>query len=160
MGIGVEPTYDMNLVREIMLTPEIWERAAEDGSEPKDFYPGYDELCCWLLVKEEDKIIGLILLHHDNSTTLKFHPYMMKEFFSKSREMMKEFYKWLLENTPDLINKVIVSIPDNQKKTYNFAKKVGFQDEGFNRESYRKNGEIHGLFNLGITRQEASQWVT
>lgn len=155
--MDISVTEDMEVVRQVMLIPEIWDRAAEDGISQEDFYPGFDSLSHWLLCKEEDKIIGIILLHHDNSTTLKLHPYLRREHYSLGREMMKSFYKWFIENTS--IHKLIVSMPENQKKTYNFAKKVGFKDEGFNRESYLKNGEIYGQYNLGITRKEVEQWV-
>jgi RimJ/RimL family protein N-acetyltransferase len=72
---------------------------------------------------------------------------------------MKEFYEWVLENTEDRINKINVSIPENDKRVINFAKKVGFKKEGLNRDSYMKNGTIYAQQNLGITRSEIEDYI-
>ena len=70
---------------------------------------------------------------------------------------MKKFYQWVLEIKT--INKVISIIPENQKKVYNFAKKVGFIDEGVNRHSYKRDGNIYDQWYLGITRNEIEDYL-
>jgi RimJ/RimL family protein N-acetyltransferase len=149
----------MELVRAIMTEPEIWDRASEDGIDQETWYPGTDGFSIWLLCVEDNTPIGVILLHTDNSTTLKMHPYLRKAHRTRGRDMMKEFYEWVLENTEDRINKINVSIPENDKRVINFAKKVGFKKEGLNRDSYMKNGTIYAQQNLGITRSEIEDYI-
>lgn len=156
--VRIENTIDMDLVKAIVTEPEIWERAS-DGLSKEEFYPGYDSMTCWLLCIENDTPIGVILLHTDNSASLRMHPYLRAQFREKGRIMMKAFYEWLIASTKDEVNKVIVSIPETHKKVINFAKKVGFKTEGFNRESYRKDGKLYGQQNLGITRNEIIQYL-
>lgn len=155
----IEPTVDMGLVRSIVIEPDIWERIAEDGIEKDDFYPGTDAFTIWLLCIEESEIVGIILVHTDNSISVKIHPYLKSKYREKGRIMMKSFYKWFLENTDDKVNKVNTVIPEFHKKVINFAKRVGFKKEGVNRESFRKDGKIYGQQNLGITRTEIGAYL-
>lgn len=157
--ITVEPTVDMKLVKSIMTEPEIWERASEDGTDPVSWYPGTDAFTVWLLCLEDGEPIGIILIHTDNSVSLKIHPYLRTEHRTKGRLMMGAFYEWFLNSTQDKVNKINVSIPVNQQKVINFAKKVGFQKEGLNRDSYLKNGKLYGQQNLGITRNEIEGYL-
>lgn len=155
----IEPTLDMELVRNILFEPEIWERAAEDGIDKESFYPGTDNMAIWLLCIEDEQIIGIILLHTDTTVSVKIHPYLLKTHREKGRIMMAAFYKWFLENTEDKINKINTSIPEFYKKVINFAKKVGFRKEGVNRDSYLKDGQLYGQQNLGITRTEIEEYL-
>ena len=149
----------MELVRSILVEPDIWERAAEDGVDQDTWYPGYNSMTFWLLCVEDEQVIGIILLHNDNTVTLKMHPYLRKDHRQKGRIMMRAFYEWFMENTDDKISKLNVSIPENERKVINFAKKVGFKKEGFNRESYLKDGQLYGQQNLGITRTEIGEYL-
>ena len=158
--IDIQMTTDMELVRSILVEPDIWERAAEDGIDQDTWYPGYNSMTAWLLCIEDDDVIGVILLHTDTAVSLKMHPYLRKEHRQKGRVMMASFYKWLLENTElETVNKINTVIPEYQKKVINFAKKVGFHKEGVSRESCRKNGQLYGQQNMGITRKEIEEYL-
>lgn len=149
--MNIQPAFDMSIVKAFMMQPEIWERAAEDYEEIVDFNPYNDDQAVWLECIDDSEVIGLILVHHDNSTTLRIHPYMTSK--TKGRQMMAEFFQWVL-TLPDQVQKIIVSIPTCHQIVYNFARKVGFIDEGINRLSYTKDGELFDQWNLGITRAE------
>lgn len=143
----------MNLVKTIISTPEIWEQSAEDGVIKENFYPGYDALSVWLLCKLDNKIIGIIYVHNDTSCSINMHPYLIKKYKKYGREMMNKFFKWFLFQPAELI-KLNISIPDHRQVVYNFAKKVGFKDEGINRSSFLKNGIVHDQYQMGLTRKE------
>lgn len=150
--MNISLTVDLPLVRAILMEPDIWERAAEDCVDKETFYPRTDLYNMWLLCEDDEDVIGLILVHTDTSVSVKIHPYLRKNHRHEGRKMMAEFYKWFIDNTK--AEKVSVSIPEYEKRVINFSKKVGFTDEGINRLSYRKNGHLFNLHNLGITRQE------
>jgi len=155
----VELTTDMELVRAILLEPDIWDRASEDGIDQDTWYPGYDSMTAWLLCIEDENVVGVILMHTDTSVSIKIHPYLRKEYREKGRIMMKAFYEWILEYGQEKIVKVSVTIPKTQAKVINFAKKVGFHKEGVNRASYLKNGQLCGQQNMGITRIEIEEYL-
>lgn len=152
-------TDDMELVRAIMMEKDIWARAAEDCVDKESWFPGYDKMTAWLLCVDDDDIVGVILLHTDTSVSIKMHPYLRSQYREKGRIMMKAFYEWILENGQSNIAKITVTIPINQAKVINFAKKVGFQKEGINRDSYLKDGQLYGQQNLGITRSEIGEYL-
>ena len=154
--LTVNNTTDMDLVKNMLFVPEVWDRAAEDGVSKESYEPSYDGMTVWLECKKDDEVIGIILVHVDTSAALKIHPYLLKKYRFLGREMMEKLYEWFL-SLPENINKIITVIPENQRKVYNFAKKVGFKDEGFNRESYMKNGKVYGQWYLGITRNEIEE---
>ncbi len=150
----VELIYDMDEVKRLISIPEIWDRAAEDGIESDSFYPTYDDMSFWLICSHNDNNIGLILAHLDNCTTLKMHPYLLTKYRKYYLDMMNEFFKWFLGVIPLAINKLNITIPFNRKMVFNCAKKLGFKEEGINRASYTKDGEIWDQWNMGLTRNE------
>lgn len=154
----LQMTQDMELVKSILFIPEIWERAAEDGAKKEEYEPSFDLMSGWMVVTEKEKTLGIILSHYDNTSTLKIHPYLLKDFRFRGREMMHLLYEWFL-SLPEKLNKIVISVPETEKKVKNFANKVGFIDEGFNRESYLKNGKLYGQWCLGITRTEIKEYL-
>lgn len=146
----VEKTTDLNLVKELITRPEIWERAAEDGLNPDEYFPSYNDMTAWLVCKEGKENIGIMLIHIDTSISAILHPYLIKA--GKGQKMIKAFYRWFLDNTPLL--KINVAIPELYKEVIAFSKSMGFKDEGFNRSSYMKDGKVYGQINMGIERDE------
>lgn len=155
--ITLTHTTDMNLVRSFMILPEIWDVSVEDGINKDNFYPGCDEFSGWLLCEIDNEVAGLILVHNDNMTTIKVHPYMLKKYRQHGREMMKEFFKWFLESTNCRINKVVVSIPSCRKIVCNFARRIGFKFEGANKASYSYRGQIYDQLCFGLTKDQIKE---
>lgn len=151
--IGLYHTDDMEIVRAIMLSPEIWSQAVEDGTSKESFYPGQDDLCIWLIVKLDQKIIGAILVHYETSCSLNIHPVLYSKYKKHGREMIKRFFEWFV-TLPDNLNKVNCSIPNHLKIVQNFAEKVGFKKEGVNRASFYHNGVAQDQTRYGLTRNE------
>lgn len=149
----IEPTYNMDLVKEILMIPEIWDRAAEDGADKDSYYPGFDTMCGWLLCKDDEDMIGIIYIHNDNTRSIKMHPYVLPDQRGKGKQMMLSFFNWLITNCPQ-VEKLLITIPFCYKRVYKFAQKIGFIDEGVNRQSYYKKGELYDQWNLGLTRDE------
>lgn len=143
---------DMPAVKAFISQEEIWERF-EDGIDKEDFQPLNDSVAQWLLCFDDNKIVGMILVHFDTNSSLMMHPYLLAKYRHKGRDMMSAFYKWFL-TLADQVHKLNVSIPITQRKVINFAKKVGFKQEGINRESYMKDGQYYDQIILGLTRPE------
>lgn len=147
----IEPTDNYELVATIIKS--MWHLASEDGHDVEDYHEGPEDRAAWLLVRSEDDVMGVIFVHQDSSSILRMHIYMVKEFRPKILEVMVKFFQWF-DNLPDEIIKLVASIPHCHENVYNAAKKVGFIDEGINRQSYRKHGEVWDQWNIGLTREE------
>lgn len=149
----------MDALRQFLCLPDIWENIAGKNVSQDNFYPQNTHECLWLLVIDNDETIGVIFLHHDNSFTLKMHPYMLKSHKMLAKKMMKKFYEWFDETMPEQIIKLIVSIPTSRKPLINFAKNVGFEMEGNNRQSYIDDGIIYDQINMGIARKKMTEVI-
>ena len=136
-----------------MLKDGIWDSFADDMSNKEQYEPDLSTRAVWLKVIIDDKLVGLVLIDNYNLTTLKLHPYMIKDYRQYSRQLIKRVLSIFLK-TPDFINKLVVEIPFNRRIVYNLAKKVGFKDEGINRESFLKGGIYYHQWNLGLTKKE------
>ena len=156
--ISLEPTNDMLKVRGIVTSPDIWERIS-DGIDSDKYYPSTDNTNQWLLVLNEDDIIGVIYVHCDTSCSIGFHPYLREKYRDYGREMIKAFFEWFIESIPVEYVKINVIIPECFPSVINFSKKVGFKNEGVSRNSYTRNGDIFNRVMLGITRDEVAEWV-
>lgn len=150
----LEPTEDLELIKEIVTDPEIWERFAEEGVDKETFYPFIDSGTGWLLCISEDDICGIILAHIETSCSITIHPYLRKKHRGKGRDMMTSLFKRFVEQDDSEFVKINAVIPDCYKSTQNFAKRVGFTEEGTSRSSYRKDGNVYDRRYYGITRKE------
>ncbi len=147
-------TYDEQIIKSILFCPEIFKTIAEDGFLKENF-----ELdCigdCWLLMSNDDKTIGLYHLHPRNSVTLEIHAHVLPEHRKQhSKETGLAALQWILDYAPDHYQKVIAQIPVIYENVKKFTCSFGFVEEGLNRLSYIKNGEIVDQWLLGITRTE------
>lgn len=123
---------------------------SSDDDNPDNFEPRVDSLNGWVIVKDYDKIDGIVYIELQTTTTAMLHPYLLSEK-GKGRKMIKEVLKWLLKTK---IHKINISIPVIYQSTINTAKKLGFIEEGINRESFLKNGKHHDQRLFGLTRSE------
>lgn len=152
MAVTLIRTFDMELVRDIVTTPELWERFS-DGLDPDDYYPSHSPNNAWLLVCLDEEVIGVIYAHCDTSVSVGFHPYLFKAYRKHARDMMVAFYDWF-KLLPESIIKINAIVPECFASSINFARKMGFQDEGVSRLSYTHEGEVVNRIMLGITRKE------
>ena len=144
-----------------MLQQDIWNTFADDLSSKGEYKPDVSTKSAWLKVIIDDEVAGLVLLDNYNLTTLKLHPYMLKKYRKYSRDLIKRVLGIFLK-TPDFINKLVVEIPFNRRIVYNLAKRIGFKDEGINRQSYLKDKTYYDQWNLGLTKKEIKGilWVS
>ena len=142
--MNCEITKDIELIKELM--KDVLILSDNDG----EFEPRVDSLNGWVIVRDYDKIQGIVYIEQQTTTTAMFHPYLLGKK-GNGRKMIKSVLKWLL-NTK--IYKVNISIPMIYQSTINTAKKIGFIDEGINRQSFFKDGKYHDQQLFGLTRIE------
>lgn len=150
----LEPTTDQAMIKAILSHDDIWELAAEDEVIKEEYWPTVNDSNVWLICSDGDTVFGIILAHLETSCSIMIHPYLRKQYRRKGREMMKKLFQRFLDHTPESFVKISAIIPDCYKSAQNFAKRVGFKEEGVSRNSYRKKGEVFDRRYYGITREE------
>lgn len=159
MSIIIARADDMDEVKSFVSQEEIWENACDTTQEPALFNPRNDENGMWIVAKKEEELIGVIYIHHDNSYTLKMHPYLLNCYKADCREFMKAFYRWFLDVMPEQIIKCVAVIDETKRSVLSFAFNMGFTREGLNRLSLIKNGVKVDQVYFGITRDEMKERI-
>jgi len=70
--ISLKPTDEMDLVRQLVTMPDIWERIS-DTEESDGFIPTTDNFNQWLLVLNDTNIIGVIYINVETNCAIQFH---------------------------------------------------------------------------------------
>jgi len=138
--------------KEILKDRELWERISEDGLSYKEYkVPDYN---VYLGIQVDDKLIGLWWLEFECSSSINIHINILKEHRKHAFDAGNLFLSHFKDNFSEQFQKLNCKIPVIYKDVYNFTKKFGFQDEGLDRLSIVKNGELIDRYILGITRGE------
>lgn len=157
MILQIKRTWDVELIFNVLHNEIIWGAITED--EAGEFYPEVIKEI-WLCLYTEEYIVGVYRLHAVNSITWQIHINILPKYRKEhSDESVTLVYRWCLENIIGRFLKMVCVIPKKYKNVYRFAKSHGFQDEGFNRDSFLKDGIIQGQHLLGITGTEIETFL-
>jgi RimJ/RimL family protein N-acetyltransferase len=143
-----------------MCHPAIWETVAEDNQIPETFIP---EMVadCWLQIVSDGTLLGLYNVHPHSSVTLEVHAQILPEYRQEfGKESSRLVLEWIVNSEEAKgYEKVIAQIPTLYPRVKQFTLNAGFQEEGINRLSYRKNGQLYDQWLLGITRPEIEAFL-
>ena len=141
-------------VEEIFNDPELFGRIAEDNPEQKPFEADIESDRYMMIIKDE-QTIGAWCLYPSNRSTLNIHCNILVEYRHYGKEAGRLILKWFVEDCPEMYQKLNAEVPTTYPEVYHFTKRHGFTDEGINRLSTRKQGQLVDQWRLGITRDEA-----
>lgn len=144
-------------VEAIFKDPELFERIAEDGIKPEDYVVPFDDHQKYLMIMNGDDVIGVWSLYPTNRTTLRIHCNILMPFREHGKEAGLRVLQWFVDECPRQYQKLNAEIPVIYPEVYHFTKNFGFHDEGINRKSILKKGEIVDQYRLGITRDEVAE---
>lgn len=150
-----ERTYDTDVIRSVLTDPEIFARISESGLTDKHIVLDTQKEA-WLTMSDEG-LIGAICLTPLNSVCVDIHVHILEDFRDDyAMASMIETFKFFMGTDYE---KITASIPECHADVCGFALKVGFKEEGLNRASYRRDGEIISQRLFGITRNEVSDFL-
>lgn len=158
--IELRPELDAQVIKEALVEPELWERISEDGTDQEIFTPPVGPGFVWLAIITEDGLAGYFFFHQLSLTTVKFHAHILKDYREKwSKKAGLLGLEYFAYNLNDRIHKMVAEIPVCYKDVYHYSLNHGLSDEGLNRKSVMKNGELMDQHLLGITKQEAIDFL-
>lgn len=153
----IERTANPGLVRFVVTHPAIYPHISDDHSPAADEYePVIAEGIYWLACASGDDLAGLFMAHPWNGATYEIHTCILPPFRGPAaREATAAVLAWLFTQTR--CQKVVTHVPATNRAAYRLATDSGLKDEGLNRRSFLKGGELIDQHLLGITREE---WET
>ena len=147
-------------IERVIKDPEIFERISEDGVDINTYrvIPKPGE-CNFTVENDNGEIIGLWQLFPRNSTTFEVHCNLLKKHRGLKKEFGRLLFEWFVNKSPASAQKLFAEIPVIYDEVYNYAKSFGFRDEGVNRKSIKKRGEIVDQYIIGLTRDDAKEYL-
>lgn len=150
VGLSIERTHDMAVVRSILSHPRVWQHLHDDGMQEPS--PVDHEGFFWMLVAD-DEPAGVFLLHAHNTICYEVHTALLPRIWGTgANEAYQLCAAWVFEETPCL--KVITHVPTYNLRALAFAERCGFCREGLNRASFLKEGKLLDRHLLGLTKED------
>lgn len=150
-----ERTIDYGLIKEIVTHPKIWPYVTDDFSgAAEDFKPIQHESAFYLLVKDGTEVLGVFALFPDNKICWKVHTCLLPTSWGRrARQAAKEAMQWVFANTH--CQRLITDVPEYNVLALRFSHMAGMTQFGVNPKSYMKDGILHDVTMLGISKSEA-----
>lgn len=150
--MNIERTHDMALVRSIMSHPAIFPHIHDDSVT--ECAPIDHEGLYWMLVSDGEPA-GVFLVHAHNAVCFEMHTCLLPRIWGKDAACAAQLLlAWAFNDTQ--CKKMITAVPSYNRAALRFAKAGGMVQEGVNRASFLRNGELIDQIMLGITKQE---WI-
>lgn len=151
----VQRVNNARLVESVLTEPALWEAVSEDDTgAPEDYRIDLDGMYAIALQRgEENELIGFMLGRHYTDTVVETHIAISPKYWGNDEnvELGKKACMLLLEASG--ADKLVAAIPFPDKQVLRFAQRLGFQREGVNKKSFRRNGELLDQYYVGLTRE-------
>lgn len=151
-----ERSEDWELIKKIIRHPKIYSAVSDDFCPPADQWePIQHEDAWYVIARDGDETLGLWALFPENGACWKVHTCLLPEAYGERAAIaVREFSAWLWANTKCL--RVITDVPAYNRLALRFALNAGLTQFGINPKSYMKNGKLHDIIMLGISKPGAA----
>ena len=147
----VSRSFDYKAIRDVLTHPEIYPLVTDDRSpEVYDFHPPENENIIYLIAEVDGETAGVIVYIPEASVVLDSHIAILPKYRMYSTAIGRMAIAWAFDNTKAV--KIEGRIPKCNRKTYKFAKKIGFKSEGVSKLSYLKGGKLFDRYLVGIIK--------
>lgn len=144
-------TYNVDVIKSVVLNDVIWDAVSEDGHEKSGFIPNFSTGTYYEIL-DGPTLLGLFVTEHINSVTQRVHPMVLPEYRNRSKEICREIIQMWCSSTD--YSKLIAEIPECYKGVIKFAMQMGLKPEGIRTASYMKKGDIIDVYLFGATIEE------
>ena len=107
---------------------------------------------CFLTLRVGEEIAGIYILSPLSSIELDIHAHILPEFRKEhGRDLTRMVFQFFVDSGYE---KITAQVPIIYPNVISFCKEFAMIEEGINRLSFLKNGEIHDQIRLGATKDE------
>lgn len=147
-------TSNATLIKRIMTHISVYDAISEDGSPlPSDYEPPDTDAVRYVLMVEDDDILGLFMLVQHNAIMSEIHTCLLPwSHGPKAIQAAKIMERWVWDNTS--VQRLITLVPTFNRLALAFARRAGMKQYGLNPKSYIKNDVLWDSVLLGLSRPE------
>lgn len=151
-----ELTDDVFLIKSIACDPSIYKFLHDDeGPSPEDWTPAIHPLIKYVLVIDDESVIGIFIINMHSSVCWELHQGFLPKVRGKQAiQAALEFREWIWKYSN--CNRLIGNIIKSNKAAIWFAKRCGMTVFGINEKSFMRNGIIQDQVMVGVTRPEVN----
>jgi RimJ/RimL family protein N-acetyltransferase len=155
--VTFERSQDWPLIKSIVTHPKIWPMASDDFSPaPEAWEPIQDERVLNVIARDADEVLGLWILVPHTKVVWQVHTCLLPSGRGKrGRAAVLKAIEWVWANTECL--RIITEVPLYNSAALLFALWAGMDKFGVNPKSFMKNGQLHDVVLLGISKEAACQ---
>lgn len=121
------------------------------GHDHRPAAPIYHSAVTYLSAWINDSFAGAFMFIRFSPIEYEMHALLFKSSVWHSRELGHMALDWAFEQP---IERVTGYIIEDLGSALNYGKKIGFKVEGFRRNACLKDGELIGVWVLGMTRED------
>lgn len=150
-----ERTRDKDAIRAIVAHGLLWGAMSDDFAPetPAAWDPPDPEACLYLLVKQQDELLGLWMFVPQNKVCFDAHVgYLPAAYGTRARVAARACFEWIFLHTS--AQRITAGVPEYNRLALKFAREIGMTDYGFNPASYQKEGRLWGQHLLGVSKGE------
>ena len=100
----------------------------------------------------DGELVGAFLIIESGFIELDAHVLLNRQALPYSRQLARLCMNQLFSD--EKLQRISTYVIDGLTEARNFARKLGFKDEGFRRDACQKGGQLLGLHMLGMTRTD------
>lgn len=155
--INFSITRDKILIHSIVTDADIWGKVTDDSlTNPDLFFVSLEPRFVWILVRDDEIIMGLFLAEKRNHILYEVHTMLLREAYGKALQIAKEGLQWAFNN---LLNckRITTMVPTYNILADRLCKNVGLQFIGLNRDSYMFKGRLYDMKLYGISKGDLCQ---
>jgi RimJ/RimL family protein N-acetyltransferase len=147
--IWFERSFDYDLIRSIITHPAIYPHMVSDGAcAPEEYRPCEDSGISYMLVRDDDELIGMFMLVPQTSVCWEVHSCFLPNGRGRAITAYKAGIQWIWENTP--CRKLVGNTPSDNRLALRIAERAGLKVMGVNEKSLSRDGVLIDQVMFGI----------
>jgi len=142
--INIHENKDLSTIKSIITNPKLWELEYGQGMRIEDYK--VDQTYKYLLIKEDDNILGCFQTREFTRILLEAHIYLLPDYWGKqcSLESLKALINYVKLNTN--YQKILTDVPEVCKHVRNLLHKIGAEKSGYISNGVIYNNKLMGLY--------------
>lgn len=146
------------IVKRLMLTPELWDRIAEDGAMKENFKLNPD--WTYLLMTLGKTPIGFWSVHKVNNATLMIHCNVLEEYRKAHyTEFGRLIYQWFIDESKPKFMRLVAEVPVIFESVRKYCEFFNMNLEGVSPLSVWRDGVLTDRYFYGISRNEIEEYL-